>query len=109
MRLELGLSYDAVTGGDTYFQTNNVGYMLYFHITPRVSIGARYFDSYNKLTSEGERVFDDARERQAAGDLNYLRPDVDYPVSTTMGTITLYPLYGKLNFFNLGVGFFFAN
>lgn len=103
LRFEFAVGYDAVSGGDSYIQTNNLGYMLDFHINPRVSVGARYYDSYNELTSEGERVFADARRRQAAGDLNSLRPDVDNPLSSTLGTITVYPLYGKLNFFNLGV------
>jgi outer membrane immunogenic protein len=103
LRLEVGFSYDGVTGGDSYIMTNNVGYMLDFHINPNISIGARYYDAYNSLSSEGERVYSDARARQAAGDITARPPDVDYPLSSTLGMVTLYPLYGKLNFFNMGV------
>ena len=103
LRLELGVSYDGVTGGDSYLTTNNVGYNLDFHIIPKLSIGARHYSAYSKLTSEGDRVFSEHAARRAAGDFNSLRPDVDYPLSSTLGTITFYPLYGKLNFFNLGV------
>jgi outer membrane immunogenic protein len=101
-RLELGMSYDGVNGGDTYVSTNNVGYVLDFHINPYISIGARYYDAYNSLTPEGERIFAQAAQARAMGD-NSVRPDIDSPISTTLGVIEVYPLYGKLNFFDLGV------
>jgi len=103
LRLEFGVGYDGVTGGDSYVSANNVGYLLDFHITPQFSIGARYYDTYTQLTDEGKRVFDAEQARRNAGDLTGTRPDVDYPLSSTLGVVTFYPLYGKLNFFNLGI------
>jgi len=103
LRFELGATYGGVAGGDSYIKTNQMGYMLDFHINPMVSIGARYYDSFNELTNEGQRVFTAARERQLAGDTSTLRPGVDFPLTSTLGVVTLYPLYGKLNFFNQGV------
>ena len=102
MRLELGASYGLATGGDSYINTQNLGFMADFHIVPQFSIGVRHSQYYNELTNEGKRVFDDAQKKQAAGD-PYTKPDVDYPLSSTMGVFTVYPLYGKLNFFNIGV------
>jgi len=102
LRLELGVSYGLISGGDSYINSQNLGFMADFHIIPQLSIGARHSEYYNELTSEGKRVFDDAQKKQAAGD-PYTRPDVDYPLSSTMGVLTVYPLYGKLNFFNIGV------
>ena len=101
-RIELGMSYDGVTGGDSYLKTNNLGYAFDLHVNPKFSLGARYWDSYNQLTPEGKRVFNEASQKRSVGD-NSLRPDIDSPLSTTMGIMTIYPLYGKLNFFNLGI------
>lgn len=101
-RFELGLSYDGVTGGDPYLRTNNLGYALDLHINPKFSLGARYYDAKNRFTSEGERIFADANQRRDIGD-NSLRPDIDSPLNSTLGIVTVYPLYGKLNFFNLGI------
>ncbi|MBK9039756.1 MAG: outer membrane beta-barrel domain-containing protein [Bdellovibrionales bacterium] len=105
LRFEFGISYDGVTGGDSYIKTNNLGYALDFHITPKVSIGGRYYDGLSKLTPEGERIFADANQRRTNGD-NSLRPDLDTPLSSSIGILTVYPLYGKLNFFNLGISQF---
>ncbi|MCB0361284.1 MAG: outer membrane beta-barrel domain-containing protein [Bdellovibrionales bacterium] len=102
LRLEFGLSYDGVTGGDSYLRTNNLGYSLDFHITPKISIGGRYYDSNSRLTSEGDRVFSEANQARLHGD-NTLRPDIDIPLSSSLGLISIYPLYGKLNFFNQGI------
>lgn len=105
LRFEFGVNYGTVAGGDSYVDTNQMGFMADFHITPMISIGARHFSAYNKLSSEGQRVFDNAQAAQANGD-DYIRPAIDNPVSSTMATITLYPLYGKLNFFNVGISQF---
>ena len=102
MRLEFGVNYGTLAGGDSYIDTNQLGFSADFHIVPMISIGARHFNAYNSLTPEGERVLEDAK---ANGDSHVSR-SVDMPESSTMGTITLYPLYGKLNFFNIGISQF---
>ena len=57
MRLELGVNYGLVGGGEAYYQTQNLGANLDFHINPHWSVGARYYHSFNSLTSEGQAVF----------------------------------------------------
>ncbi len=105
MRFEFGVNYGTVAGGDSYIETNQLGFLADFHIIPAFSIGVRHFNAYNSLSAEGTRVFDEATKNGAAQD-PYSRPAVDSPVSSTMATVTLYPLYGKLNFFNVGISQF---
>src|SRR4051812_9358463 len=59
MRLELGLNTALVEGGDPYTNSNILGGVLDFHITPRWSVGARYSNYSNSFTAEGKRVYDD--------------------------------------------------
>jgi outer membrane immunogenic protein len=105
LRLEIGVNYGTVTGGDPYVRTDNLGAHLDFHFTPRWSVGARYYNSNNGLTPEGKRVFDNANSVGPTGG-NYLRPDVDYATDTYMGVINWYPMYGKLNMLDMGVAQF---
>lgn len=104
-RLEFSVNYGLVNGGDPYVRTNNLGGSLDFHFTPRWSIGARYINSENQLSSEGERVFKDANAARASGSY-YERPDVDYASDTYLGVINWYPMYGKLNLFDMGISQF---
>jgi outer membrane immunogenic protein len=99
LRLEMAMSYDTAAGGDSYVRSNNLGAMADFHIIPRLSVGARYYDTRNELTAEGERQM----KNHAANPTVYRQPDIDYASSTTLGVISFYPLYGKLNFFDMGV------
>lgn len=103
LRLELGVSYGGVAGGNSYLNTQPLTGMLEFHITPRFSIGGRYTSYSNQLSKEGQSQFDQARAAQAAGQTDYTIPDIDSPKSSMMGTISYYPMYGKLNFFDLTV------
>src|SRR5690606_22705681 len=50
-----------------------------------------------RFTPEGERRFEDFKNNGG------LRPDVDIQQSSTLGVLSFYPLYGKLNFFDRGV------
>ncbi|PIT98843.1 MAG: outer membrane beta-barrel domain-containing protein [Bdellovibrionales bacterium CG10_big_fil_rev_8_21_14_0_10_45_34] len=102
LRLELGINGAFVSNSDSYVDTKLWGASADFHIIPQISLGVRYASYNNSLTPEGRRQFDEAVRRQAIGD-DYIRPDVDFPLSSTMGVVTFSPLYGKLNFFNLGV------
>jgi outer membrane immunogenic protein len=102
MRMELAASYGMLAGGESYINTSAVGLNADFHFTPRWSIGVRYYDHRNELTSEGERIFSEAEENQAAG-YQAQGPAIDYPDTTTMGVISFYPIYGKLNMFDQGV------
>jgi len=99
-RLEISVGGNFVAGGDAYYDTVNLGVQGDFHINPNWSIGARYYKSNNTLTSEGQRVHDLAQEAISNGTTG-LVPDLDPPSQTILGTITFYPIYGKLNFFNV--------
>lgn len=105
-RLEVGVTYGAAEGGDPYVNTSVLGGQLDFHITPRWSLGARYYNSQNTLTKEGEQVFADAEARNQAGDTSFRRPGVDYAKDTWLAVINWYPIYGKMNLFDAGISQF---
>jgi outer membrane beta-barrel protein len=105
-RLELGINYGMAEGGDPYVNTSVLGGNLDFHITPRWSIGARYINSQNELTSEGKQVFADAERRQQQNDPNFRKPGVDYAKDTWLAVLNWYPIYGKMNLFDAGISQF---
>ncbi|HEY8269518.1 MAG TPA: outer membrane beta-barrel domain-containing protein [Pseudobdellovibrionaceae bacterium] len=104
-RLEAGIFYGGVFGGATYLQTQSYGATLDFHITPRWSLGARYYQYQNKLTPEGERAFDEARANYAAGSRATL-VDIDSPLNAKIAVINWYPIYGKINLFDAAIAQF---
>ncbi|MDZ4677974.1 MAG: outer membrane beta-barrel domain-containing protein [Oligoflexia bacterium] len=104
-RFELGVNYSMVSGGDTYMRTQNLGGNLDFHLTPSWSVGARYYKAYSSLTAEGQNIYDDANRRYSQG-YKYNIPPIDYPIETGLLVVNWYPIYGKLNLFNLGVAHF---
>jgi outer membrane beta-barrel protein len=57
------------------------------------------------MTSEGERVFKQASALREQG-INSGTVAVDPAESTVLGTISVYPLYGKLNLFNRSIAQF---
>lgn len=101
-RVEIGLNYGMNFGGDSYTKTQALGVALDYHITPRWSLGARYYDFGNSLTSEGKRIFDQAKANYAAGGRAYA-VDIDYPENAAMAVVTWYPIYGKTSFLDMGV------
>lgn len=106
-RVELGLNYGVVGGGDSYYSTQNIGGALDYHFTPRWSAGFRYYRSMNTLTSEGKTVYQDAVNRSKADPYNnYQVPDLDHPIETGLAVVNFYPFYGKLNLMDLGVAHF---
>src|SRR3989338_4994183 len=48
-RLEFGVNYGMAAGGDPYVNTDVLGGQIDFHLTPRWSLGARYYNANNKL------------------------------------------------------------
>ena len=103
LRVELAPEYSNVLGGDAYNKTQFVGMNLHFHITPRWSLGARYNHAFNKLTAEGEFLLKDV-DVTGQG----MVPDIDFPKSQTIATLNWYPIYGKMNLYDLGVFHFDA-
>jgi outer membrane beta-barrel protein len=103
MRLELGINYGIVGGGDSYLNTQNVGGNLDFHISPYISVGGRFYNSYNHLTAEGQDIFSRAQELKNQGINNYEIPDLNQPQQTALATVSVYPIYGKTNLFDAAV------
>lgn len=106
LRPEIGLSYGFVNGGDTYLNTRNWGANFDFHINPRWSLGLRYNDNKNELTSEGKRIADVALAKQNAGATDYVVPEIAFPIRSYMGMISWYPIYGKISWFESAVSQF---
>lgn len=105
-RLELGVNYGMAAGGDPYVDTTILGGQMDFHFTPHWSVGARYANYNNSLSSEGQRVFDDAETRAAKGDTSFRRPGLDYAKDSWLGVLNWYPIYGKMSLFELGISQF---
>lgn len=105
LRLELAGHYGMINGGDSYISTNNTGAQLEFHMTPRWSLGVRYDKYYSRLTREGNSAFEEAEAARAIGN-NYRIPDLDYPLDSNLVTLSWYPIYGKLNLFDMAVTHF---
>lgn len=104
MRLEVGAGYGGVAGGNSYLQTQPFIGALDFHFTPRFSIGARYMHFANKLTAEGEAQVQAYQQARANGPvMGQTVPDIDFPTSSALAMASYYPMYGKLNFFDLSV------
>lgn len=103
MRLELGANAALVEGGDPYVNSNTLGLNLDFHFTPHWSLGARYSSYSNSLTSEGKRVYDDAANDPTH---TFRVPGVDYAKNSWLAIGSWYPIYGKLNLFDLGISQF---
>lgn len=106
MRLELGVNYGMAAGGDSYVNSNLLGGQLDFHLTPRWSVGARYYNVSNTLTPEGKEVFDDAEARAERGDTSFRRPAVDYAKDMWLAVANWYPVYGKMNLFDAAISQF---
>lgn len=102
LRLEVSGHYGVINGGDSYVRTQTGGVQVEFHINPKFSLGFRYDNYFNVLTSEGERVYRDAETKISNGDQAQL-PEIDYPLNSQLGTLTWYPVYGKLNFFDQAI------
>jgi outer membrane immunogenic protein len=102
-RFEVGAAYGGSAGGNSYLNTQPIMGTLEFHVTPRFSFGGRYTAYANQLTKEGESQLEAARAAKNAGRTDYTVSDIDLPNSSLMGTVSYYPMYGKLNFFDLTV------
>lgn len=106
LRPEIGIGYGLVNGGDTYLNTAQWNVNFDFHINPRWSLGLRYSDQRNELTNEGQRIFDVASAKQAAGQTDYVVPQIAFPVRSYMAMINWYPVYGKVSWFESAVSQF---
>ncbi len=106
LRLELGGNYGFIGGGDSYLSSQNLGAYLDFHINPNWSLGFRYNNFINKLTSEGSAVYSAAQQQQLTHGGGVQVPGIDSPENTELATLCWYPVYGKMNVFNSWVPHF---
>jgi outer membrane immunogenic protein len=100
-RLEISPELSLFSGGDAYIDTSSYGLTANYHITPWISIGGRYNSFTNKLNAEGENLINDM-DANGQG----IIPDIDFPRSSTMGFVNIYPIYGKMNTLNMGITHF---
>lgn len=104
-RLEVSTHYGLINGGDSYVKTQAGGVQLEFHINPQWSVGFRYDSYMNALTPEGEKVSNEAAAAISQGNTTTL-PEINFPVNSQLGTVSWYPIYGKLNIFDQAVSQF---
>ena len=100
-RFEVAFDPSFVLGGDPYIATTNYGLSIHYHITPHWSLGARYNVSTNSLRDEAKYLIHD---QTATG--SGIIPDIDYPQSQALLLLNWYPIYGKMNVYDLGVSHF---
>ncbi|MBC7740942.1 MAG: outer membrane beta-barrel domain-containing protein [Bdellovibrionaceae bacterium] len=105
-RVEVAMTFGALSGADAYVDTKNLGGMLQYHLTPRWSFGVGYEKAYNNLNSEGTRLYDKAANCQRTGTCNDEFPKIDSPIDTKLVSVSFYPIYGKLNMFDSGIAQF---
>ena len=104
-RLELASDYLTTSRGNSYLDSTGTGASLIYHFNYRWSVGAKYEHFYNELTSEGRGLIEEAQKVQEIdSEAEFaLIPELNWPKSSTLFSVSYYPIYGKLNIFNKGV------
>lgn len=97
-RVELSPEFSSVLGGDAYNSTSSIGLNAHYHFTPQWSVGLKYNYSFNQLRQEGEYLLTDTSVNGKAQ-----IPQIDFPKQHAMLVINWYPIYGKMNLYDLGV------
>lgn len=101
-RLEFSPEYKYISKGNTYLDSFSAGLSLRYHINPYWSLGAKYNYFYNKLTLEAEKLIQEAiRAKDIDADAEVaLIPELNWLKTSTLGTLSYYLVYGKINWFN---------
>ncbi len=97
-RVELAPEFSSVLGGDAYNMTSNIGINAHYHFTPQWSVGLKYSYSFNQLRQEGEYLINDV---SVSGKAQI--PQIDFPKQQAQLVLNWYPIYGKMNLYDLGV------
>ncbi|MCB0421475.1 MAG: outer membrane beta-barrel domain-containing protein [Bdellovibrionales bacterium] len=100
LRHELLGEFASVLDGDSYVKARSAGVNYQFHLNPRWSFGLKYEYGFNELTEAAERSIQmaiDTDNREGGV------PDMDWLKEKSMATVSYYPIYGKVNFFNQGI------
>lgn len=100
-RFEFSPEFASVIGGDSYNRTQNIGMNVHYHFTPQWSVGLKYNYAFNELRPEGENLINDT-----ATTGKRIVPDIDYPKQQTLAVLNWYPIYGKMNLYDLGITHF---
>lgn len=102
-RFELGIRYGQKFGGDSYLLTRAYHLNAEYHFNPRFSMGLVYSDYGSQFTPEGNRAFSEAQKSFEAGGGLTSYPNIDTPLNSIVAQVQLYPIYGKLNFFDYSI------
>lgn len=97
-RVEISPEFSSVLGGDAYNMTSNLGINAHYHFTPQWSLGLKYSYSFNQLRQEGEYLINDV---SVSGKAQI--PQIDFPKQQAQLVLNWYPIYGKMNLYDLGV------
>lgn len=97
-RIEISPEFSSVLGGDAYNMTSNLGINAHYHFTPQWSLGLKYSYSFNQLRQEGEYLINDV---SVSGKAQI--PQIDFPKQQAQLVLNWYPIYGKMNLYDLGV------
>lgn len=97
-RVEISPEFSSVLGGDAYNMTSNLGLNVHYHFTPQWSVGLKYSYSFNQLRQEGEYLINDV---SVSGKAQI--PQIDFPKQQAQLVVNWYPIYGKMNLYDLGV------
>ena len=102
-RNELSVGASQVTGGNAYLETQNFELSYAFHINPHWSVGLKYMRAGNKLSQEGKSIIEEGLELSETDPNLAFIPDVDFPLNSYIGVVNWYPIYGKINLYNIGI------
>ena len=73
---------------DSHLETTMSGATYRYHINGKWSVGARYSEYFNKLSSSGEQLFQSEK----------ILPDTDFAIKSTEGFLNFNTFYGKIRF-----------
>ena len=105
LRHEFNLETSYVLGGDALLRTGRFGINYQFHIIPYLSIGLKGHMAFNKLSAEGDAFVQRAMTLYNEFDqIEPLIPDIDYEKYASYLVLNWYPIYGKFNLYDLGIG-----
>ena len=105
LRHEFNFEASHTLGGDALLNTGRFGLNYQFHIMPYLSVGLKGHVSFNKLSSEGDTFVQRALDVYNRFDqLEPLIPDIDYEKYGSYLVVNWYPIYGKFNLYDLGIG-----
>jgi outer membrane beta-barrel protein len=104
-RIEIAPEWGIALGGDTYVRTQTLGINAYYHIIPQFSVSAKYQQSFNRLTPEGQAMVEAAYNQylENPAEPKGLMPELNYSLNQQLVAVQWYPLYGKMSWLGKAV------